>query len=226
MKLGVLFSGGKDSVFAMYKTMENNEICCLISIFSENPESYMFHTPNIHLTELQADALNLPLLTVKTKGIKEKELIDLKKAIEKAKKKYKIEGIVTGALASNYQAIRIKKICDELGLECINPLWKKDQIEYLREVVSAGFKVIIIGVFAEPFTKNWLGREINEKTIKELETMEKKHKINPAGEGGEIETFVIDGPIFKKRLEIIKAKTKYNNYSGIYEINNAKLVRK
>lgn len=224
MKLGVLFSGGKDSVFAMFKAKEKHEIACLIAINSENRESYMFHTPNISLTIFQAEALGLPLITQKTKGIKELELEDLKKAIKEAKTRYKIEGIVTGALKSEYQASRIKKICDELGLECINPLWNKDQIEYLRELVDSGFKIIITGVFAEPFTEKWLGREINSEMIDELEKLAKKHKINPAGEGGELETFAVDGPIFKKRIEITKFEIKYNNHAGTYDIKNAKLV--
>ena len=81
MKLGVLFSGGKDSTFALYKKMKENEIACLISLVSENKESYMFHTPNIHLVEMQAEALGIPLMLSETKGIKEAELKDLKKAI-------------------------------------------------------------------------------------------------------------------------------------------------
>ena len=226
MRLGVLFSGGKDSVFAMFKAMEGNEIVCLISVLSENKESYMFHTPNIHLTELQAKAIGIPLLTGKTKGIKEEELVDLKKVIEKAVKKYKIQGIVTGALASNYQATRIQKICDELKIECINPLWMRNQVEYLKELISSGFEVIVTGVFAEPLTEKWLGRKIDDEAIKELAKLQKTKGINPAGEGGEIETLVLDGPIFKKKLKIIKAKTTYNNYTGIYEIKEAKLVKK
>ncbi len=100
MKLAALFSGGKDSCFALYKAVkERHGIACLISLISENKESYMFHTPNIHLTNLQAEALELPLIAFKTKGEKEIELLDLEKAIKSAVKKYKIEGIVSGAVA-------------------------------------------------------------------------------------------------------------------------------
>ncbi len=226
MKLACLFSGGKDSVFACYKAMEKNEVVCLLSVVSENKDSFMFHTPNIELTTLQAKAIDLPLIMETTKGEKEIELEDLKMLIQRAKEEYKIEGVVTGAIASNYQKERIQKICDELNLKCLNPLWKKDQLEYLKEVVKAEFKVIITGVFAEPFDEKWLGKEINEEVVKKLEELAKKHKINPAGEGGEIETFVVNGPIFKKALEIISAEIKYSNYRGIYEIKEAKLAEK
>lgn len=201
MRLAALFSGGKDSVFAMYKAMQTDEIVCLISVISENKESYMFHTPNIELTKLQAKAIGIPILIELTKGVKEEELSDLKRAILRAKREYRIEGIVTGALASVYQASRIQKICDELELKCINPLWQTNQIEHLKNVDKAGFDVMIVGVFARGL-EHLLGKKINKHVIDELAELEKKHRINPAGEGGEIETFVLDGPIFKKKVII------------------------
>jgi diphthine-ammonia ligase len=227
MKLGVLFSGGKDSVFAMYKALQKgHEVVCLISVISHNTESYMFHTPNIHLTDLQAKALEIPLIQQATQGEKEVELEDLKSAIQTAKQKYQIEGVVTGAIESVYQATRIQKICDELDLWCFNPLWQVHQVDHLKELVSHGFSIIISAVLAEPFTKKWLGREINDKTIKELAKLGETHKINPAGEGGEFESLVLDGPLFKKRIEIVEANPHYSNHAGVFEIKEAKLVEK
>ncbi|MEK6886645.1 MAG: diphthine--ammonia ligase [Nanoarchaeota archaeon] len=226
MKLGVLFSGGKDSVFACYKAKEKHEIACLIAINSENKESYMFHTPNIELVKLQAQAMEIPLIEQKTPGIKEEELEDLRLAIAKAKKQFNIDGIVTGAIESVYQATRIQKICDELDLWCFNPLWQADQLEHLDELVKQGFKIIITGVFAEPFTKKWLGREIDEKARKELEKLHKEFKINPAGEGGEFESLVLDGPNFKKKLEIKESETFYKNFNGLFKIKKSELVDK
>lgn len=226
MRLGVLFSGGKDSCLAMLKAMKEHEISCLITVTSENKESYMFHTPNIHVTELQAEAIGIPLVKQLTKGEKEIELEDLKKAIEKAKKEYKIKGIVTGALYSEYQASRIKKICDELKLKCINPLWHINQVEELKETVKSGFTTVISGVFAYPFEKEFLGKIIDEKVIEKLKEFGEKYKINPAGEGGEIETTVLDAPFFKKRIEILDSEVKYENYAGTFEIKKMKLVAK
>ncbi|MBU0761748.1 MAG: TIGR00289 family protein, partial [Candidatus Altiarchaeota archaeon] len=100
MKLGVLFSGGKDSAYALYKAMQSDEVVCLITIASKNDESYMFHTPNISMTRLQAEAIGLPNLVFETEGVKEEELADLEKAIEQAVKEYGVEGIVTGAIES------------------------------------------------------------------------------------------------------------------------------
>ena len=226
MKLAVLFSGGKDSTLALYKSMQEHEIACLVSIISKNPESYMFHTPNIHIVKMQAEAIGLPLVLKNTKGEKEKELEDLKKAMEEAKKKYKIEGIVTGAIKSVYQSSRIQKLCDELGLQCINPLWQRDEIGLLNELLQNNFKVIISGIFAFPLEKELLGKEIDNEIIKKLEVLKEKYQINPAGEGGEIETTVLDAPFFKKRIQIIESEILYENNSGIFKIKEARLAGK
>jgi len=224
MKLAVLFSGGKDSTLAMYKVM--NEVVCLISIISENPESYMFHVPNIHLTELQAKAINLPLIKQSTKGKKEEELEDLKTALIKAKETYKIDGIVTGAVKSVYQASRIQKLCNELNLKCINPLWQYNQIKLLNELVNNNFKVLISGIFAYPLKEELLGKIINKDIINQLEKLQKEFQLNPAGEGGEIETTVLDAPFFKKKIEVTEHETKYDKYAGTYKIKKAILKQK
>lgn len=203
MKLASLFSGGKDSVYSTYLAKnQGNQISCLITLHSENKESYMFHTPSIKKTKYQAKSMNLPLIIQKTKGEKEEELKDLKKAIIKAIKKYNIQGIVTGALHSEYQASRIQKICDKLNIKCINPLWHKEEIPYLKELLKENFKVVIIGIFAYPLNQSWLGRNIDEKFIEEVKVLNQKYKIHPAGEGGEFETFVLDCPLFKTPLKI------------------------
>ncbi len=226
MKLAVLFSGGKDSCLALYKAMQEQEITCLISILSENEESYMFHVPNIHLAKMQAEAIGMPLIQKTTKGEKEKELEDLKAALKEAKSRFHIQGIVTGAIKSVYQASRIQKLCDDLKLQCINPLWQRDEIEILNELIKNNFEVIISGIFAFPLEKDLLGKKINQEIIKKLENLKEKWKINPAGEGGEIETTVLDAPFFKKRIEILESEITYNNNAGIFKIKRAKLEEK
>jgi ABC transporter with metal-binding/Fe-S-binding domain ATP-binding protein len=226
VNLGVLFSGGKDSTFACYRAMENNTVACLITLISENVDSYMFHTPNIRRTGLQAEAMGIPLFSWPTKGQKEEELVDLKDAIAAAREKYGIEGIVTGAIESVYQAARVQRICRELNMWCFNPLWQINQVDYLRLLISDGFKIIISGVFAYPFDESWVGATLTEELVQKLEQLQKKYKINPSGEGGELETFVLDGPLFKKRIEILKASRTYENYRGHFIIDDARLVEK
>lgn len=207
MRLGILFSGGKDSTYAAWLAKKyDHELICLISIFSENLESYMFHTPSIEKTKKQAEIIGMPLIIQKTSGEKEVELKDLEKVIEKAKQKYKIQGIVSGAIQSVYQASRIQKICDKLNLECFNPLWQKNEEEYLFELIQNKFRSIITGVFAYPLNESWLGREINNEFIKEIKELNKKYEIHLAGEGGEYETFVLNCPLFKRELKVKSKK--------------------
>lgn len=203
MRLGILFSGGKDSTYVTYLAKLNSyEIGCLITIQSENKDSFMFHTPSILRVEKQAESMEIPLIIQKTKGEKEKELVDLEKAIKFAIKKYKIEGIVTGAVESVYQASRVQKICNKLGLECFNPLWQKNQIELLNDLIKNKFEVIITGIAAYPLNEKWLGRKIDKKFIEDMKKLQLKWGINPAGEGGEFESFVVGCPLFKRKLKI------------------------
>ena len=207
MKLAVLFSGGKDSTYAAYLAKKNgHDLSCLISIVSENKESFMFHTPSIKQTKRQADAMGIPLLVQETRGEKESELIDLEEAIKKSVREFGIEGVVTGAVESVYQSSRIQKICNKLNLECFNPLWQKNQFELLQDLIKNKFQVILTGVFADPLNENWLGRKIDDKFVKEIVKLNREYKINPAGEGGEYETFVLNCPLFEKRLKIKSSK--------------------
>ncbi|MCR4327751.1 MAG: diphthine--ammonia ligase [Nanoarchaeota archaeon] len=222
MKLGVLFSGGKDSVYATYLAGKaGHKISCLISIDSQNKESFMFHTPNIQKTKIQSEVMNIPLIFEKTKGQKEIELRDLENAIKRAVKEYKIEGVVTGAIKSVYQSLRVNEICNRLGIECFNPLWQKDEEEYLEELIKNKFKVIVVGVFAYPFDEKWVFREIDKKFIEDIIKLNKKYKINVAGEGGEFETFVLNCPLYTRELKIIKKKIKKegeNSFRGEIEV--------
>jgi ABC transporter with metal-binding/Fe-S-binding domain ATP-binding protein len=228
MKLGVLFSGGKDSTLALHLVAEKEQYqaTCLITVVSKNKESYMFHTPNVNITDLQAQALGLPLISVDTKGRKEEELADLEKAILQAKTQYRIEGIVTGAVESVYQTSRIQKICDKLHLACFNPLWRYNQKALLEELLERRFTVIISGVFAYPLDASWLGKTLTQKMIEQLLELSEKYGLSITGEGGEIETTVLDAPLFKQKIDITESETTWERTSGIYIIKKAKLSPK
>lgn len=226
MKLGILFSGGKDSTLALHLAAEKNQVVCLITLVSKNKESYMFHTPNINLTSLQAEALGLPLISAVTEGVKEEELTDLEKVIIQAIADFKIEGIVTGAVESNYQAQRIQKICSRLNIGCFSPLWKHDQKALLEMLVEKHFKVMISGVFAYPLDEKWLGKEIDAQVIAKLVKLQGEYGISPSGEGGEIETTVLDAPLFKQRIEVLDFDVEAKGNSGVLIIKKAHLIPK
>jgi ABC transporter with metal-binding/Fe-S-binding domain ATP-binding protein len=226
MRLGILCSGGKDSIFACGIAMEQEEVACLITVYSENEESYLFHTPNVRLVRLQAEAMGLPLVETGTAGKKEEELEDLGRALDIAKEWYGIEGVVTGAILSVYQAARIQRLCQERSLWCFNPLWHTDQEAYLRALSGQGYDVVVSGVFSAPFDESWLGRRIDAGAIEDLKQYAARYRITLTGEGGEYETFVADAPFFSRRIEIVTAEKEYANYRGVYRITGARLVER
>jgi ABC transporter with metal-binding/Fe-S-binding domain ATP-binding protein len=224
VRLGVLFSGGKDSAFAAWKAMGKEEVACLITVLPSNPESYLFHTPNLHLTGLQAEAAGLPLVSVPSEGIEEEEVADLSRALSLAVEEHGIGGVVTGAIRSVYQATRVQRVCHALGLWCMNPLWLRDEEVHLSDVISSGFRFIISAVAAAPFGEEWLGREVDRAALWELTAIARRHRVNLAGEGGEYETLVLDAPFFRKRIDIVRGSREFHGDHGIYRIADARVV--
>ena len=221
MDVAVLFSGGKDSTMAVYAALEAKEdVKYLLSIKSKNDESYMFHVPNIHITDLLSQALEIPIMSVETEGIKEEELEDLKAAFIDLKN-LGVEAVYTGALYSVYQKSRIEKLGEEVGLKIISPYWHVDELQYMRKIVSLGFEIIICGVAAWGLDESWLGRVIDEEVIDELVELNEKYGVDIAFEGGEAETLAIDGPIFKKKIKILKYKKEWHLDSGVFIIEDA-----
>jgi ABC transporter with metal-binding/Fe-S-binding domain ATP-binding protein len=214
LRTAILFSGGKDSGLALAYALEHTIVKCLIIIQSKNSESYMFHTPNIIWAKKQAQATGIPFIVYETAGEKELELEDLKKAILKAKKEYQIQAVVTGAIESVYQASRVQTITNDLGLECFNPLWQKDQIQVLEELLKRKFEIKIIGTFGYGLDK-LIGKTIDRQFIEDVKILQEKLKINPAGEGGEYESFILNAPYYKKPLQIIKSKTYRDDSGGV-----------
>ena len=226
MKAAVLFSGGKDSTMAVYKAIEEGyDVEYLVSMISDNPESYMFHVPNIHITELSSEAMEIPLIKAKTHGVKEKELDDLKGVLNKLKERG-VEAIFAGALASEYQKSRIDQLCSDLGLVSNAPLWHIDPKKYMEEIINSGFEVIIISVSAEGLDESWLGRRINHQLLEEIINLNSKYGMHMAFEGGEAETLVLDCPIFKRRIKIIEASNVWDRDSGYLLITKAELENK
>ncbi len=227
LKVGILFSGGKDSTYAAYLAQQRgDELQCLITLSPIRSDSYMFHYPNIKWTSLQAQAMHLPQMTLETKGVKEEELADLRKAIEIAIRDYSIEGVYTGALASVYQKSRVERICEELHVKAISPLWHVDPIKHLTSVVAHGFEVIMTGVAALGLDESWLGRPLDKGAIRDLAELHEKYGVNPALEGGEGETFVLDCPLFDRRIEVISSKKHWQGDAGYLEILGARLIAK
>ncbi len=222
MKVACLVSGGKDSIYACYVAMQYGwEVTHLITI-QPGHLSWMYHKENTSLVPLIAESMDIPLLVKESEAEKEKELDDAKELIECAQ----VEGIVSGAVASEYQRTRMEKICHELGVKSFTPLWHKRQEIILSDILDAHFEVIITAVAAYGFDERWLGRTMDERCVEELLELKNRYHINVAGEGGEYETLVIDCPLYKKRIAVEGARTTWDGNRGSYEIERATLVEK
>jgi len=223
LRVAVLVSGGKDSALSLHRVLKQNyEVKYLVSMLPQRGDSWMFHFPNIYLTNLFAEAVGIPLVKAETTGIKETELKDLKKLLTTLD----IEGVVSGATSSQYQKKRIDKICQELKLRSVAPLWQEDPLQLLKEIIELSFEVIIVGVYAYGFNESWLGRKINSSTIKSLLNLNKKFGISLVGEGGEYETLVLDAPYFKRKIQLLQAEKIWEDDSGYLLVKEASLVDK
>lgn len=220
MKLAALFSGGKDSTYAIFLAKKmGHEVKYLATVFCKNPESYMFHTANIGLTYIQSQAMNIKLVSKQSEGKKEEEVHDLKVLLEDLD----IDGVVCGAMKSEYQRSRVEKICKELNLKLIAPLWKKDSKDLWTGMLKNNFKIIMTAVAAQGLDKNWLGKIIDEERLEKLTELSKEFGIHLAGEGGEFETLVLDCPMFSRKIEVIDSEIDWKDDSGLFIIKDAKL---
>ena len=226
MKIGALFTGGKDSTYSAFLASKENQLVCLMNMYSENKDSYMFHTVGDKLLEMQADSISVPLERHKTKGIKEEELSDLRDFISDIKERYGIEGIVSGALASEYQYNRINAILKDLKLASITPLWHVNVEEYLKDLINNGFHAMIVSVSADGLDESWLGKEINSENLAKLVELSRKYRFNLGFEGGEAETAVLDGPNFKYRIKIEKSSIVRDEGKAYINIEKAVKVEK
>jgi len=222
MKLAALISGGKDSSFAIFKALqEGHSVTDLITIKPANEDSYMFHSANIHLTDLISQASGIPLTVETSTGEKEKELDDLKIALRRVK----VDGISVGAIESEYQASRVRRICEELGLEMYAPLWHKEPEELLCEMIKY-MDIRMVKVAAAGMDESWLGRRFDGKMIEDLKALNRKYRVHIAGEGGEYETLVLDAPYYRKRIDLIETRNIWMGDHGVMKVIRAELSEK
>lgn len=222
MKVAILFSGGKDSCLALHKAkQEGHEVCCLLSVFPKTRDSFMFHKPDLALLERQAEELSVELIVRESGGEKEKELDDLRELVVMVKDREGIKGIVVGGIASSYQGKRIKKICSELGLEFIAPLWQYDAEKVWGELFDEGFEVILTKISCEGLSGGWLGKIIDDKKFDELKKLAERYGFRIDFEGGEAETAVLWMPEFKKHIKIkfsLESEGEYRHFLKIKKI--------
>ena len=225
MKLAALFSGGKDSTYAIYLAKKlHHSVEVLLTLYPHSNESHLLHHPNVTFTSLQSESMKIPQLVEEISSTDaETEFKKLEKLIILAKENYSIEGIVHGGILSKYQKDNFSLICERNNLEIISPLWNKNPESYMKELLEENFEYIISSVSSDGLDNSWLGQIIDKTRLEHLKNLQSKFGFNLNFEGGEAETFVINCPLFEKPLFIQDSSTEWDGYRGRFEILEAKL---
>jgi ABC transporter with metal-binding/Fe-S-binding domain ATP-binding protein len=200
MRVLALLSGGKDSVAAVEVAQGHGwDVVGALTMVPAEDDAWMFHTPNLGVVRGVAACLGLPLIEAPCRSGKDQEVADLEAAIAKAKADLRLDGVVSGALASEYQRTRIDAIGHRLGLKTFAPLWHKEPHAYVRSLLAGGYDVRFSRTAAEGVPNAWAGERLD---LDKLAAME-RHPAGPhvAGEGGEYETLVVAAPHYAGRLE-------------------------
>lgn len=225
MKLASLFSGGKDSAYAIYVAKkQGHEIKCLLSVFPKSDESHLLHYPNIQWTKLQSESMGIPQLTITSNSDQtDDELILMESLLQTAKEQYHIEGLVHGGIKSKFQKDKFENICSKLNLNVIAPLWGTDPEEYMNQLLDSNFDFILTTVSSDGLDDSWLGKIISKSDIVTLKGLSEKFGFNLNFEGGEAETFVINCPLFSDSIKINQSQKQWDGYRGRFEIVDAEL---
>ncbi|MGQ0606002.1 MAG: diphthine--ammonia ligase [Candidatus Nitrosotenuis sp.] len=225
MNLAALFSGGKDSTFAIYAARNmGHTVSCLITILTHSANSHLLHHPNISQTTLQAKSINIPQILMESRSDDTKqELQLLKEGLIQAKKNHSIDGVVHGGILSEFQKTKFENVAKELRLDVLAPVWKKDQKQYMHELLDSGFEFIITSASCDGLDESWIGKKITKQNLDDLIQKSVKHKFNLSFEGGEAETFVLNCPFFSNPIEITDSQKSWDGYRGRFEILHAKI---
>lgn len=223
MRLAALYSGGKDSTFALWAAQQRGwEVTHLVSILPEDPASMMYHVPNLDLVPLLAEALGIPLVREPAKAGEAAELDALRRALQGLP----VDGLVVGAIASDYQHSRVNGVAHDLGLRVFAPLWRHDPRRLVHEYLEAGLRIVFSSVSAEGLDASWLGRVWDASAIADLLRLNATRGVHPCGEGGEFETLVLDAPPFTRRIAVDESDVVWSGTSGAWRVRRAHLEDK
>jgi len=197
------WSGGKDSCLACYEAMERGyQVEYLLNFISKEYRRCCFHGIEAELLNLQARLIGVPLVQKEVSPDMEEYEKEFKEAVSGLKNSG-IEGMVFGDVYLEEHKAWVGRVCENLKIQPIEPLWGRPPNEIVEKFFNVGFKAIVVSCKAELLEEEFIGRYIDKNLLRELH----KRGICPCGENGEFHTFVVDGPIFKKGIEIMKTQT-------------------
>lgn len=246
MRVAVLASSGKDSTYAAWWAgLQGWDVVSLVTVLVRGEDSMMFQIQNSWIAGLQASSMGTAWKPVLSNGEEGDEINDLERVIRGEKNHddpmlfwpkgievpddlafhtgpLRIDGLVVGALRSDYQKTRIEMMCERLGIRSFCPLWHKDPINHMNDLVYHGFKVVFTSVSTEGMDESWVGRKLDMASLEKLTSLSEEYRFNLDGEGGEFETIVLGGPHMDREV-ILEGKTIWSGSRGILEVKSCML---
>lgn len=226
-----LFSGGKDSSWALYRALEAGLDVRRLLTVHPGGDSYMYHVPETRLARLAAESIGISLVEVEPDGLGAESAVDsgpqgdaeiepLEEALRDLQPALPLAGVTAGAVESEYQTSRIEALCDRLGIDLFAPLWQRDPRTLAEEMLDAGFEITIVQVAAAGLDDSWLGRRLDREALAELSALNERYGVHVLGEGGEFETFVTDGPHYARPLGL-EYETEWDGTRGRLHVTDA-----
>ena len=216
MRIAVLSSGGKDSSAAWWWAQCRGwDVVALVTVHIQDGDSHMFQVPSTQWVEHQAQAAGVEWNCVKASGTVDDEISRLEETLSDLK----LDAIVSGALRSDFQKVKLENMAHRLGIHSFSPLWHQDPFDHLHGMIENGFKIMINSVSCEGLDGEWLGRILDLENVQELKFLSEKYRFNVDGEGGEYETFVIGGPHLPRTLEV-EGTASFDSVRGVFTITN------
>ena len=228
-----LFSGGKDSSWALYQALEEGLNVDRLLTVHPSEDSYMYHVPETQLAGVAAESIGIELVEVDPGDLNagnatdsaaqgDAELEPLEEALSDLADDIDLAGVTAGAIESEFQTNRIQAMCDRLGTDLFAPLWQRDPEALAADMLDAGFEITILQVAAYGLDESWLGRTLDADAVDDLRALNEEYGVHLLGEGGEFETFVTNGPHMDRRIEL-DYDTEWNGDSGRVRITDARL---
>ncbi len=228
-----LFSGGKDSSWALYRALESGLPVERLLTVHTTGDSYMYHVPETELAGLAAESIGIPLVEVEPDDFRAADAVDsaaqgdaelepMEAALRDLDADLSVAGVTAGAVESEYQTSRIEAMCDRLGIDLFAPLWQRDPMTLAEEMLDAGFEVTILQVAAAGLDESWLGRSLDRDALADLADLHDEYGVHVLGEGGEFETFVTNGPHMDRGIEL-EYDTEWSGNRGRIRVTDARL---
>jgi uncharacterized protein (TIGR00290 family) len=222
MKVAAAWSGGKDSCFACYKAINQGLDVSHILTFMENSRRSNFHALSFEVLDAQSDCIGIPLITKKTSsGSYEADFKDVLALLKAAG----VDGLVTGDIfdVALHEPGWLDRVCREVGVKPVKPLWAGDTLQIMNDFLSEGFEAVVVRTKLDVLGEEWLGRKVDRQFLSDLL---KLGKVDPCGEKGEYHTVVTDGPLFRKRINVVEGKKSSKAGYGLFDVKRFEVVPK